>query len=622
MTNKLTIEQLHSLEDDLYSFFKAPNAASGSKYDSNANVSTKNLVVAQAELFKGYTIQLNTHLLKNKIKEKFGNNTANAYIEDLDNHRVYQHDASSLAPYCASISMYPFLLNGLKDLGGDSTAPTHLGSFCGSFINLVFAIASQFAGAVATVEFIMYFDYFARKTVGQNYAEHLDDPQMSKYISDHFQQVVYSMNQPAGARGYQAVFWNISVFDTGYFNSLFEDFVFPDGDKPNCNSVMKLQEFFMSWFNKERTKALLTFPVVTAAMLVDKETKKPVDTKFKEHIATEMSEGNSFFIYMSDSADSLASCCRLRNEMADNTFSYSLGAGGTMTGSINVMTININRLVQETIGSSSEFYRGFSLTKDQKLKRIKLALYDLVGRVHKYQLSYVKLVEQLHAQKTLTAYDAGFIDLKKQFLTIGINGLVEAAEYLGYKPDNNADYRKFVDEILQVIYNQNKAIAKVSDYRFNTEFVPAENLGVKNAKWDKKAGYQTFREVYNSYTFPMEDETISILDKFSLYDSEMTAHLDGGAALHLNLREHPSKEQWLKLIDVAAEKGVPYWTYNVPTTNCKSCGHIDKKFLSACPECNSTNITHATRIIGYLKEVESFSDPRKLEEGRRVYATV
>lgn len=605
MNRALSEEVLEQFKEDFYDYLKAENAASGSKFDPNANVSVKNIVTAESELLKPLFIQINRSILKDEITKNFNKELANQYELDLKSHLLYTHDETSLKPYCASISMYPLLLNGLTTIGGESRAPKHLSSFCGSLINLVFSVASQFAGAVATTEFLTYFDYFARLSLGEDYVNNLNDPTIRKVVTDHLQQVVYCLNQPAGARGYQAVFWNISIFDKDYFNSLFEGFIFPDGNEPKWESVKILQEFFLAWFNNERTKALLTFPVVTVATLVDKETKKPKNPDFIQNLAKEMSEGNSFFVYMSESADSLASCCRLRNEVVDNTFSYSLGAGGTMTGSINVMTLNLNNLIQT---HGVEYFHS--------------ALASVISRVHKYQIAYRKYMDNLKEIGALTVYDAGYIDLDKQFLTIGINGLLEAAEFAGFVPDNNAEYRNFVDSTLKVIYDLNREVSKETGYKFNTEFVPAESLGVKNSKWDREKGFLVNRDVYNSYFYRVEDMQISILDKLKLYNRDMVRYLDGGSALHLNLLEHPDQEQWVKIFELAAKEGVQYWTYNVPSTHCKDCFAISKKFSITCPTCGSEHVTHATRIIGYLKEVSSFAAARKAEHSRRAYVTV
>ncbi|XMB86140.1 anaerobic ribonucleoside-triphosphate reductase [Mycoplasmatota bacterium WC44] len=585
------------------SYMSTGNAATASKFDANANITSKNIATLSSELNKFENIQVNRYLLVNKIEELFGKDLAEEYIRQLDEHEIYTHDETSVKPYCASVSMYPFLFNGLKELGGDSRAPKNIDSFVGAFINLVFALASQFAGAIATVEFLMYLDYFFRKEWGDDY--YLKNQELAtlgvkpktidKKIEGYLQQVVYSINQPAAARGYQSVFWNISIFDEAYFNNIFGEFIFPDGTAPKWSSLSWLQQKFLKWFNKERESALLTFPVVTCALLTDGN--DVIDKEYKEVVSRELADGQSFFIYMSESADSLASCCRLRNELTDNTFSYSLGAGGVATGSINVITMNLNRLVQ-------------------KGKDIK----EEVSKIHEYQVAYKRLVDEFKEAGLLPVYDAGFIDLKKQFLTIGINGLVEAAESKGIKPVVSKEYNDFVNSILKPIFDTNKVAGKEYGVMFNTEFVPAENLGVKNSKWDKDNGLQVERDCYNSYFYAVEDKSVSPIDKFKLHGSSYNQFLDGGSALHLNLDEHLDQDQYKQLLKIAAINGTNYWTVNVKNTVCNSCGHIDKQTLRSCPKCNSNDVDYATRIIGYLKKVSSFSSSRQDEEEERYYA--
>ena len=586
---RLHPEQLNQKLSFIDEYIQAKNAADGSKLDANANVTQKNIATMEQELMKDFFVQINRAKISGKIHELFGQDLADEYLRQIEAHEIYVHDETSLKPYCVSVTMYPFLREGLSKLGGESQAPKHLASFCGSFINFVFAVSSQFAGAVATVEFLTYFDYFARKDFGDNYLE-----THRKEIENHLQQVVYSINQPAAARGYQSVFWNISIYDQYYFDAMFGNFVFPDFERPNWESTAKLQRFFMRWFNQERTKAILTFPVVTAAMLT--EQGKCKDSSFADEVAQELAEGNAFFIYQSDNPDSLASCCRLRNEIADHTFSYSLGAGGVATGSINVITINMNRLVQDGRDLATE-----------------------VSKIHQYQYAYRKLMEEYLAAGMLPVYDAGFISLDKQFLTIGINGMVEAAESQGLTVGYNPEYMAFVQERLKIIFQANQAASKKYGVKFNTEFVPAENLGVKNAKWDKTDGYFVPRECYNSYFYVVEDEEINALDKFLLHGKELIEWLDGGSALHLNLDEALPQSGYRSLLDIAAKTGCNYFCVNVKITICNECQHIDKRTRHQCAKCGSNNIDYGTRVIGYLKRVSAFSSARQKEHSLRFY---
>lgn len=575
---------------DLYR--QAGNAADGSKMDANANVTSKNIATLEAEINKDINIQINRAMVARKIAELFSPELAKEYVRQIENHEIYVHDETSLKPYCVSVSMYPLLIDGLTKLGGESKAPKHLGSFCGTFINFVFAISSQFAGAVATVEFLTYFDHFARKQFGPDYLK-----KYSEEVSTFLQQVVYSVNQPAAARGYQSVFWNISIYDRYYFEALFENFVFPDGDLPNWDSVDELQKFFLTWFNGERKKSILTFPVVTVAMLTDSQ--GPRDQDYLRTCSSELAKGNSFFMYLSESADSLASCCRLRSEVSSKEFSYTLGTGGVATGSINVITINFNRLIQDRRDLTME-----------------------ISKIQNYQIAYRKLMEEFKSAGLLTVYDAGFISLDKQYLTIGINGMVEAAEFMGFEISDNEAYLDFVSGQLKTIYDLNRSRSKETGYKFNAEFVPAENLGVKNASWDRKDGYEVPRDCYNSYFYRVEDFEINPLEKFELHGQKMIQFLDGGSALHLNLDESLTEKQYEKIIQLASATGCNYFCTNVKTTICNDCEHIDKRTTQSCSRCGSENIDYATRVIGYLKRVTASGSGRRKEHDRRAYQVV
>lgn len=440
-------------------YAKAKNAATGSKYDANANVTEKNIVTLNGELFKGDVIKVNRAILTDKIRELYGEELAKEYIRMLEQHLLYKHDETSIMPYCVAITMYPFLLEGLQPIGGLSARPKNLDSFCGMFVNLVFAISSQFAGAIATGEFLMYFDYFARKEWGDDYwkrPEEMVDKHrnIDKTLEQKFQQIVYSINQPAAARNFQSVFWNISYFDKNYFEGIFGEFYFPDGTQPQWESLSWLQKKFAKWFNEERTKCILTFPVETMALLTNGE--DVVDEEYADFTAEMYSKGHSFFTYMSDSPDSLSSCCRLRNEVTDNQFSYSLGAGGIATGSKSVMTLNINRLVQDAVNN------GYDMIE---------YLRENVKKVHKFQTAYNELLKDYLKDGLLTVYTAGFIDMKKQYLTIGVNGVIEAAEFLGIPVNDNPTYREFMQSILKTISDENRK-ARTKELMFNTEFVP------------------------------------------------------------------------------------------------------------------------------------------------------
>lgn len=606
--DRQTLQKLRFLVD----YCNAANAATGSKFDSNANVENKNLATLIGELPKGDFIRLNRRLLCDRLKDMYGKEAADRYLDLLNHHFIYKNDETSLANYCASITMYPWLLNGTKSIGGNSSAPTNLKSFCGGFINMVFIVSSMLSGACATVEFLMYMSHFLEKEYGEDYHLHADDVvdlskrqrTLDKVITDCFEQIVYSINQPTGARNFQSVFWNISYYDRPYFESLFGEFIFPDGSRPHWEPLSWLQKRFMNWFNAERTKTVLTFPVETMALLC--KDGDVIDKEYGDFTAEMYAKGHSFFTYMSDNADSLASCCRLRNEIQDNGFSYSLGAGGVSTGSKSVLTVNINRCVQQATREGRDYVEYLD---------------SIIDLMHKAQMAYNANLDWMRERGLLPLFDAGYINIKRQYLTIGVNGIVEAAESLGITIGDNDEYANFVERILSLIEHYNKKY-RSKDLLFNCEMIPAENVGVKHARWDREDGYYVPRDCYNSYFYVVENKNIDPIEKFRLHGRRYIDHLTGGSALHCNLEEHLSQAQYRHLLRVAAQEGCNYFTFNIPNTLCNHCGHIDKRYLSKCPHCESQDVDYLTRIIGYLKRVSNFSIDRQREAERRYYAVM
>jgi anaerobic ribonucleoside-triphosphate reductase len=995
-------KELKRKDEFVRDYINASNASTGSKYDSNANVSHKNVVTMGQELYKLNNIRQNRYMIQQKLSSMYSKKIAKQYSEDIDSHILYKHDESGTPgiAYCVSITMYPFLTDGLRKIGGVSVAPTDLKSFCGEFINLVYSVSSQFMGAVATPEFLMYMDYFIRKDYGDNYLERLGDVvefnvkhrTLEKVIENSFQQIIHSMNMPAGNRGYQTVFWNVGYFDENYFIGVFDGFYFPDGTKPVWNTLSWLQKKFMKWFNEERKKYVLTFPVETMALLTDGE--DVIDKEYADFTSEMWANGHSFFCYLSDSPDSLSSCCfskdqktltkssngvnymtfeelynskyvetkrnftiyhngswasgkcvkvdkremykietsnnkeiivsedhinptlegdkktnilttddyllfntnkldtyserdekltyeqgyviglfigdgsfgsgeegeiyeinfsineekynksndiinkvnkelggnsttrlhihdklyatrissqvlvnfiikwtnwkrgtksfnkqlnldallqsyefrkgildgwytsdggnsnrcyttstilvehmevlitslglssvinisdrrdekciiknveydrhyplycvrwydnknkrsmdnvfifknnsiyfkiksiekivytddsiycfemdnekepyftlpngiithncRLRNTLSDsadeihnnNTHQFSMGTTSIATGSKSVMTLNLNRIIQDVAIKCAKEY-NIPLNKGEQIdyNTIMLAsklssqnnfddiaknyIEEILSRVYKYQTAFNNILKDFYNANMLDIYSAGFIDMKKQYLTIGVNGLTDAAEFLKIEIGNNETYKHFVNLILETI-NINNRKNKTKELMFNTEFVPGENLSAKNYNWDKKDGYYVSDKhiMYSSYFFNPEDDKLNIIDKFKLHGKDFVQYLDGGQALHMNLSHHASFEQYRELLKIATKEGTNYFTFNIKNTVCNKCGHIDKNTLTECPKCGSDNLDYLTRVIGYLKRVSSFSECRQTEEHIRFY---
>lgn len=607
--------------------YKQSSNTANATIDDNSNVSGKNIGILNAEIHKSDNILISRAMIEKKLKELYPEFDCKNYTKDLSNHIIYKHDesgfAGAIAPYCCSITMYPFLNEGIKKIGGLSAYPKNLDSFCGMYINLIFATAAQFAGAVATSEFLLYFDYFAKKEWGKNYytipdtiitCNSLRNKTIRNQIHQYFQQVIYSINQPAAARGMQAAFVNFSYFDKPFFEGMFGGFCFPDGTKPEWSSLSWLQQEFMTWFNAERLKTIITFPVESFALVY--KDGKFIDPESAKFVAEEYARGHSFFTYISDSVDSLSSCCRLKNMVQTKEFNFTNGNMGVQTGSKSVITLNLNRIIQDKCKEHNPSER--TVWKEE----MKEYLINILSRVYKYHTAYNALLHDMFDANLLPVYKAGFINLDKQYLTIGINGLNQAAEFLGISCNDNLDYKEFCQFIFSIIKEQN-ILHKTKTETYNTECVPAESLAIKNYNWDKEDGYwvPTDTNLYASYIFKPNDKKLSVLGRIKLHGAEYIGeYLDGGSAAHINLEEHLSAKQYEKLLKYAAEVGCQYFTFNIPNSECEECGFISRIAITKCPKCGSTNISLWDRIIGYLTKIKNWSSGRQIEQKTRVYS--
>lgn len=608
--------------------YKESENTANATIDDNSNVGGKSIGILNAEIHKEDNINISRGMILKKLKELYPDFDAKQYIRDLESHIIYKHDESSfagaIAPYCCSISMYPFLTEGIKNIGGLSASPKNLDSFCGMYVNLIFATSAMFAGAVATSEFLLYFDYFARKEWGDNYYLkpeiiissdfNLRKKTIKSQIHQYFQQVIYSINQPAAARGLQSAFVNFSYFDKPFFEGMFGDFYFPDGTKPQWESLCWLQKEFMQWFNGERLRTILTFPVESFALVY--KDGKFVDEESARFVAEEYARGHSFFTYISDTVDSLSSCCRLKNMVTTKEFNFTNGNMGVQTGSKSVITLNLNRIVQDCCkkhGGDPKFV---------STRNLKPYIVDTLERVYKYHTAYNALLWDMYDAGLLPVYKAGFIDLNKQYLTIGLNGLNQAAEFLGIKCSDNEEYKQFCQFIFSTIKEQN-TLHKTKKTTYNTEQVPAESLAIKNYNWDKAEGYYVGEDVnlYASYIFKPNDKNTSVLEKLKLHGKEYIGEfLDGGAAAHIGLDHHLDKEQYWKILNYAAEVGCQYFTFNIPNAECQDCGFITKIPITECPKCHSHKIDLYDRVIGYLTRIKNWSTGRQIEQKTRIYS--
>lgn len=608
------------------------NASSSSETDPNSNVASKNVANLEGEVYKSTNRIIQRQRMKDMLYRIFPE-VAKQYEVDLEHHIIYTHDEAStpvLKPYCMAVTLYPLMLEGVGNIDGVTpTEPNDIQSFSGQITNLAFLLSSQCKGAVAFGDYFIALNYYVVKEFGPKWYEKLDCEVTSPHclisrtirnaIEKGMKQFIWGVNQPAGNRSYNSPFTNISWYDKYYFESLFGDFYYPDGTQPEWKAIDTLQRMSMKLMRDIRLIKPITFPVTTMALVHNN--KEFLDRDYKELCAEEWSKGGSFFCYNSDNPTSLASCCRVLNEMSDNTFSSTTGMTGVMTGSCNVITLNLNRIIQDFYKENN--LEGFRKNKDIPYVGLRAYIQDILERVFKYHIAYKTMLYDMEDKGMLASSNGGYIYMKKLYSTIGVIGYFEAAKFLGINTNNNEEYKKFLSIIFNVIKEEVKAHNindKKRPFLFNIEAIPGENLGVKLYEWDKKDGYVVPEDqnLYNCYFYNPWDDT-SVLDKIKLHGRQVSTALSGGQACHINLDTHLSKEQYLKLMDIAKEEGCNYYTFNIPISECKECHHIVNAPIKECPICHSKSLKYYTRIIGYLTAVDNWSNPRQEEFKKRIY---
>lgn len=619
------------------------NASNSSETDANANVAIKNVANLEGEVYKLTNRTIQRQRMKDKLNELYPE-VAKQYEKDLNDKIIYIHDEASspaLKPYCMAASLYPLMTEGTGNIDGVTpSAPNDISSYNGQVTNLVFLLSSQIKGAVALAEYIVALNYYVVKEFGEDWYTKLDtiitnehslkEKTIKSSIRKGMKHFIYGINQPAGNRSYNSPFSNLNFFDKYYYNALFEDFYYPNGTQPKWDAIDCLQRLFMELLRELRLKKPLTFPVTSVCMLHDNN--DCLDKDCKEWVADEWAKGSSFFLYLSNNPTSISSCCRVQNEILENTFSSTTGLTGVMTGSANVITLNLNRITQDYFkhvdtnyfGAEGVTYKDITV---EDMEGFKEYLIEILQRVYKYHIAYKTMLYDMEDLKMFSSSNAGYIYISKLFSTIGVIGYTEAAEYLGYKINNNKDYKEFLAFVFNIIQEQNKKHSiqdKKRPFIFNLEAIPGENLAVKFYEQDAQDGYIVPKDqnLYSSYFFKQWDPNISVIDKLKLHNKEVNTYCGGGQACHIHLEEHLTKKQYTKLIDIGVQEGCNYFTFNIPMSECKDCGHTVNAPVSECPKCKSKNIDYWVRIIGFLRPISAFSNARQIEANRRYYHSI
>lgn len=579
-------------------FGKADQAAADVSVDSNANVDDISIIAYEAEVPKPL-FRLNAYYLLWKYGKKlFGVEEAERLCRGQFFKEYYINDFHKFAttPYCFNFSCLDVVFSGLPFVNKiKSLPPKHLNSYVNQMIQFVTYASNSVAGAVGLADFLICMSYFYDKEIA---CGAITDPEVKQQI----QSFIFSVNQPFRG-GHQSAFTNVSVFDDNFLNKMCSEYMFPDGSRPNPETVKKLQIMYMDVMNETLENTPCTFPVTTACFAID-DNKEILDKDFLRLVA-EKNLKFGWMNYYSGSTSTLSSCCRLRSE-ADHEYFNTFGAGGTKIGSLSVTTINLPRIAYEAVHTKHLF-------KDKAPSLEKIFLFELENKVRMCaEINATKrhVIKKRIKNNNLPLYSLGFMDLKKQYSTCGLNGINEAVEILGLDILSK-EGQDFVEKILETVNAVNKEQEKRFGYPHNCEQTPSENSAIKLAQADKILGYnKKGYEFYSNQFIPLTVQT-DLLNRILLqgkFDHLMT----GGAIMHINVAEQIKDPQDIvDLISSSAKQGVIYQAVNYVINVCED-GHVSVgRELEVCPHCGKKITDKLTRVVGFLTNTKNWHLKRR-----------
>lgn len=601
-------------------FLNEDSSVANYSVDPNANVSEHTVEQFSTELPKSY-LRLNAlNILGSRLEENYGIEKATSILEKVIDGELFINDLDKfLKPYC-----YAFTLNNLLNEGipfatdeYDVKPPKRSQSFINLVIQMVSYIGDHIAGASSFPSFFVDLDWFLRNELGDDYVTNSEKWEENKYqIQNQFQNLIYSLNWKF--RSGQSPFSNFSVFDRIFLETLFSDYIYPDGSTPCFDSAYELQKRFAEYFTDIfGDEGIFTFPIITLAITVDDD-HDIQDQDFLKWACEINSDKGLFNLYCGPNS-SLSSCCRLRNGLKSMSSKDQGGGSLGYTNSFGSASLNIGS--HRVAGLN---FPRIALRANNEGKDPKEIVKENVNDLHKILLCHRNLIEDEIDKGLMPLYDNGWISLSRQYSTVGFIGAYEFLDIIDKDMHNNED-REYFLEILQTINEMNDKQEEKTGNPHNIEQIPGESLAVRAADKDDiiyNAGYN----LYSNQYFPLVDD-VAMIDRIETagYFDEHTA---GGAILHINVTDQDSvsPEIMKRLITAAVHKGCMYFSVNHDFVRCEN-DHVNigSSEETECPECGADITEQYTRVVGFITPRSSWVEERReneYEERRRYESAI
>ncbi len=576
--------------------------------DPNANVQIRNIATYQTESVKGIEKLNSLYLLWVNAKKLYGTREANTLIEKEINKEINIQDAvHAYKPYCWAFDTYDVLEKGLPFVTNYPSVPAkHSDVFLQHVIQLLQYAAPQLVGATAIPNVLVIYSALLKyDSEDENYPipdYRVDEKMFNRYFEQRMQEFVFLLNQPL--RQVQSTFTNITIFDRPFLTSLCNMYLIK-GNNIDVDFAMKVQKDFLVIFNKMQEKQLATFPVLTVQFKKN-EKGEVEDEDLLDFISEINIPWGHINIFDDISLNALSSCCRLVNNVEDIIKAAKdenmnlIGGSSIKVGSLGVTTINLVRVALMSNKDEDKFFEILNKNAEDC-----------------YKINHCRrtIIQRKISEGEMPLYDLGFMSLKNQYSTLGLNGLNECLDFMGYdiKTEEGKQFAIKVQTFLDDLCNR---MIKKYEYRCNIEQIPAEGTASKLAEADKILYKQDKYVIYANQFIPLTEET-DLLKRIEL-QAEFEKYFSGGTILHINVGEKiKSKEVMKSLIRYVIKQGVKYFAVNYFFKKCKE-GHMTyDNGQSVCEICNSEIVEKYTRVVGFMVPISSWSKQRKEEYKER-----
>lgn len=584
------------------------NSVANGSIDANANAGYTTAITIMHEIAKPQALLQSYYRIWKWLKKNRGLDVANNFVEAQLTGAFYVNDMHYISypmPYCYNHSCLNIAMQGLVgiDSKNDTQPPKYLRSYFDIIEAYLLIAGNATAGATGISNLLVVASIFVKKMITNGYTDshvHLNSEEDCwQYFKEELTSFIYKLNQPC--RGNQSLFSNVSIYDKNFLETIIPESELVIDDEvygTDLETVQRCQEIYIDVMNEEGKRVVHTFPVTTACISTkyNEETGKNEiqDPEFLSYICEKNEETGFINIYGGDTA-TLSSCCRLRSDK-NNVFFNSFGGASDSIGSMGVVCVNLPQLAFKYKDNVEEF---------------RSHLHDLV--ILAQEVNYAKrcLLKTSISKGHLPLYTNGYMDLSKQFSTLGFVGLYNAVEILGYDMTTPEGLEVAV-KISADMEQDNDEVANKYKIPTNMEGIPAENTAKKLADKDRLLGLNDKYDLYSNQFIPLSARC-NLLERIEL-SAALDKYCSGGSIMHVTVDGQIDKKTMNDLAISILESGVKYFAFNYEINQCKECQKIFVGKHTHCPECGTEDIERYMRVVGFLTKKSSWSDARQAED--------